>query len=691
MADSTPSSTESSQADEQEARLRQRLEENPEDFDTLAALAVHCADRGRFAEGRDLLERAIAIRPDDPRLHLSAAGMAANDGDLDAAASAYRKALLLHENLPAAHVGLGQIDEDSGRFSSAEEHYNQALNIDVDSVDALLGLARLRLHANHVEQAVQMFAQATQRHPRHARALAGYGQALMMRGMPEQAGRPLKRALELDPGLSSARLLLGHVELYRNNARAAEKAYREVLHGEPANADALAGLGDALRAQGRMDEAFLAYDAARRRRPDVEALTALRATCLGAIGREEEAIEDLRQFIGTHPRCAAPRLLLADVLHHRGQHAQVQAMWQQAADADESDAMAHAELALLHEVAGDYVASAAAAQKSTADVRPHVRLMRARAALRQTDHETAQRELLALKGAALPDAMKHDRLRLMGMVHDRAGRWAEAVLAFREAHRIDARPLPPLAAAELLREALPPMLAEPELEQPRLAPPVLLMGLPGSGVEQVAALLADQRQLAVREDRFVDQTDLFAHANDPALLVGLTQSRLGVQARRYARVQERHVGGNPDVVIDWLPVFDARLLPVIKRALPGVRVIIVDADPRVAYLRWLAFGWQRRLRMSDAKVAAKWWALGRQQLDLAAEHLPVVRVSGDELLDNPADNGRDLARFLGLDSLTPGALSAHRAQSSAGLPTRFPAGHEANYREVLAEAFALLG
>ncbi len=688
MAESTSTSAAPASPDANESSLRERLQQQPEDLVTLTTLAVLCANKGRFGEGRDLLERAIAINGNDPRLHLSAAGMAANDGDLDGAAAEYRKALLLRADLPNAHVGLGQIAEAGQQFSTAEEHFTEALKIDSEDADAMLGLARLRLQQNHVEQAVQMFAQVTQRHPKHARALAAYGQALMMRGMPEQAGRPLTRALELDPSMHSARLLLGHVELYRGNVRQAEKAYRDVLQAQPSSSDALAGLGDALRAQERIDEAYLAYDAARRLQPDVEALTSLRATCLGAMGRESEAIDDLRQFIASHPRCQAPRLLLADIYRSRRQRDQALDLWQRAVETDETDALAQAELALLREAEGDYAATAAAAARSGEDTRPHVRLLRARAALRGNDQSAAQRELLALKGTALPEFLKRDRLRMLGLVHDQSGRWAEAVLAFREAQRIDAKPLPPLASAELLRGVIKPLLDLPELQHPRLKAPVLLLGLPGSGVEHVATLLADQAGIAVRDDRFGDQTDFFADAGDSSVLTPLPQSRLGVQARRYARVQGRHVGGDPDTVIDWVPVFDARLLPVTKRALPGVRAIIVDAEPKQAWLQWLAFGWQRRLRMLDANVAARWWNLARQQLDLVAEHLPVVRVNGNAIIDNPAEAGQGLASFLGLEQLVPGEVSKKQRELSLGLPGRFRAGHEDNYSEVLAEAFA---
>ncbi len=545
MAESRLPPTTPEQAAEREADMRQQLEQHPEDANILAELGVLCADDGRFGEGRDLLERAIALDKSDPRLHVSAAGMAANDGDMDAAASDYRKALLLQADLPLAHIGLGQIAEAREQFSTAEEHFEAAVKVDPENADALLGLARLRMAQGHIEQAVQMFARVTQRYPQHARALAGYGQALMLRGTPEQAARPLKRALELDESLHAARLMLAHVELYRGNIAAAEKAYRQVLRAQPGNGDGLAGLADALRAQGRMEEAFMAYDAARKMYPDAEELTTLRAICqvpwAARLKRSRICASSWPITPDARRRaCCWPTSIAVGASSER-----LKPCGRRLSTRMTGDALAHAELAILHERRGDFEAADNAATGSTEDNRPSVRLLRARAALRKDDTAAAQRELLALKGAPLVPPLRRDRLRLLGLVHDRASRWAEAVLAFREAQRIEAGPLPMLVAAEHLRPALKSLLAEPELSQPRVAPPVLLMGLPGSGVERVAALLADQPGVAVREDRFGDQTDFFADANDMCMLTTMSQGQLGVQARRYARVQERHVKGNP--------------------------------------------------------------------------------------------------------------------------------------------------
>lgn len=691
MADSDNAPSASAPAETPEVELRRRLAEHPEDVDTLAALGVKCAGSDRLEEARDLLARAIGLRGDEPRLRLMAAGMAANDGDLETAEKEYREALLLRSDLPDAQVGLGQIAELRGQASLAASHFEQARKLAPDHAGAMLGLARLHLDAGRAEQALQLCAQVVQLYPRHAQGLAAYGRALVQRGTPEQAARPLTRALEIEPDLHAARLMLAHVDLDRGDIPAAEKAYRDVLKALPSNADALAGLGDALRAQGRMDEAFLAYDAARRTQPDAEVLTTLRDTCLAAIGREQEALADLRAWIDAHPRSHAPRLLLADILRNRGLSAEVHAFWADALAADPADALAATELAAWHEQRGGFAEAASVAVGSAADHRPLAILLRARVALRAGDHEAALRELLELKSVPLAPAQRHDRLRLLGLAHDRAGRWAEAALAFREAHRIDAGPLPPLVPRETLEPTLAPLLDGATLTDARVAPPVLLLGLPGTWVEHVAALLADQPGIAVRDDRWRGQTDFLADGNDSSLLVPLPQGRLAVQARRYARAQERIEGlAGAHHVVDWIPLFDARLLPVTKLALPGVRAIIVDVNPELAFLRWLAFGWQRALRIEDSAAAAQWFRRAAEQLELAARHLPVVRVDGDRLLADPGANGAEVAAFLGLDALRPGPLLATRLQAGAGLLDGMPPGHQAHYRDALGSAFAAL-
>ncbi len=94
--------------------------------------------------------------------------------------------------------------------------------------------------------------------------------------------------------------------------------------------------------------------------------------------------------------------------------------------------------------------------------------------------------------------------------------------------------------------------------------------------------------------------------------------------------------------------------------------------------------------MQDSTEAARWWNVARQQLDLAAEHLPVVRVDGDALLQSPDTAGAELAQFLGSEGTEPRTPERPARAILGGPADPFPPGHEDKYREVLAEAFAAL-
>jgi hypothetical protein len=78
-------------------------------------------------------------------------------------------------------------------------------------------------------------------------------------------------------------------------------------------------------------------------------------------------------------------------------------------------------------------------------------------------------------------------------------------------------------------------------------------------------------------------------------------------------------------------------------------------------------------------------------LNVAADLLPSFRADPDLLL---AAGGGDMRLRLGVflhrDDLEPGPMVRGARKGRGGLPVSFPPGHAAHYREVFAEAFAVL-
>jgi hypothetical protein len=249
-----------------------------------------------------------------------------------------------------------------------------------------------------------------------------------------------------------------------------------------------------------------------------------------------------------------------------------------------------------------------------------------------------------------------------------------------------------------------PALAEPRAElQAALAEavgdawphaPILLLGTPGSGVERIAALLADQPQLTVLRDRIgsVMRNDDFNQPRFQHYCGELGEAeRAGIRERYLAPLRDANIPLDRPI-IDWLPRWDAHLLALIRRAMPGTRLVIVERDPRDALLNWLAFGWATGFPCPEPTAAGEWLLRARRHLAFANELDEPRRlmVAADPLLDDAERNGGELARFVGVDSLRPGTQFAAMMQSLGGLPVRFAAGHWQGYRDVLAGVFAKL-
>ena len=320
--------------------------------------------------------------------------------------------------------------------------------------------------------------------------------------------------------------------------------------------------------------------------------------------------------------------------------------------------------------------------------------MRARAALGANDGGRALEALHSLDAAQWeerPELMRR-RWKLSGLAHDSLQQWNEAVADFRRALWPEAPALPGLpeldpATDELLRERA----AQAGLQESAAAAPVLLTGLPGSGIGRLAALLGDQQGLVVRRDHFSSSADFVSAPFDEKLLQGLSEAELALLQRRYLEPLQH---GGPDAgapVIDWLPYLDARVLPALKRALPGVRIIQVQCDPRDALLNWLAFGANAKLLMRDPMEAARWLKTELAHQALALELLPSRRIDAEAVLADPQGaQGNALAEFLGLQSLQPGPLTRAAEKNRRGMPMAFEAGHARRYRDALADAFAAL-
>ena len=676
--------------DEAEPGYRAQLAAHPDDAETLHMLGRLLCQRSAFAEGRELLTRALALAPDHAGIQLALASLDFSQGAYDAARSGYRRALALDPNLGSAHAGLGQIALLHADPVAAEEHFRIALRTG-EQPYALAGIGALLLSRGDHEGALRHLARAADLVPADPTIQMTLGRAFAKRGSPVFAEQALRNALRLKPDLHQARQWLAEVLVEAARIGEAEALYREMLEVPECAAIAQIGLGDAARADGRFDEAVARYRVALKRDPAQPMVERVLAWSLARLGRNDEAVAVYDAAIARAPDDADLRSGQVDLLLRIGRIHEAAAALKELLERNPADHAARSRLAIVSEHLGDASAAQAHAEiVLTSRNDTELELIRIRALLHAGDHDAARSALDALATRELTPSQAAQRLNHLGYVHDRAGEAAQAVRCFAEAQRglAEARPVfaePGPEFAQAIAE--PPAEAWPDA-------PVLLLGTPGSGVERVAALLADQPGLVVLRDRVgaAVRDDDFSQPRFQHYCAELAETDRAALRERYLAMPR--AAGLPDgrPIVDWLPCWDARLLALVRRAMPGTRLVIVERDPRDALLNWLGFGWLPGFPCSDVDTAASWLARAHGELAFGADLDEPRRivVAADALLDDPGSAGDALARFLGIEFLEPGAQFAAAMRSLGDLPVRFPAGHWRAYADALAGAFARL-
>ena len=678
---------------EAEAGYRELLSANPGDAEVLHLLGIVRAQAGDREEGLRLVQRAIELDPQRDVFQHTLGEMHLHAGRLDESQAAYERAGELNPNLTTAHSGLGQIAFLRGDLDNAEHHFRIALRADEDDAQSLAGLGNIYLSRDEPKRASSYLSRAAELAPNDALIQGSLANAMLAMNAPDFALQAAHNALALKSDYGLARQVVANALLLKGDAPGARAAFEALLAEDGSAAAAHLGLGDIARLQQRHEDAIASYEQALRRQPEMHPAAIRRADALARSGRIDEAIAGLRERVWQYPQAAYVKVALARLLDQLRQQGEALPLWREAAALLPGNATVQGNLALSLDRNGEYEPAYRLAQK-LAETRPALALLRARGALEAGDAREALQAVRAVADAQWQQSpqMARRRWRLSGLAHDALGLWREAVEDFQRAFAQDAPALPelpeltaPLMA--LIRERA----AEPVLLESRLEAPILLAGLPGSRGSRLAGLLGEQPEIAVRRDRFSGEPDLLSAPFEEKLLYQLSQSDLSLLQHRYARPLRRSNLPEGARVIDWLPYLDARVLPALKRALPGVRIIQVQCDPRDALLNWLAFGANAKLLMRDPVEAARWLETELAHQALALELLPSRRIDAEAVLADPQGaQGNALAEFLGLQSLQPGPLTRAAEKNRRGMPMAFEAGHARHYRDALADAFAAL-
>jgi serine/threonine protein kinase/tetratricopeptide (TPR) repeat protein len=250
-------------------------------------LALELVQNGRPAEALRYHTAALALRPDRPVLYKDRALALVEARELDAAIADHRQCVALGPQLAWAHLFLGNALRAKGQPEEAIAEYREALRLKKDLAGAHLDL----------------------------------GVTLSDKGRLDEAIAECREALRLKPDFPMAHNDLGAIFCdIKHDYPTAEAYFRDAIRLKPDYANAHVNLGNALKHQGKLDEAIAEYREGIRLKPDDPEAHYELGIALAGKGKLDEAIAEYREALRLKPDDPEAHCNLGETLRRQGDY-----------------------------------------------------------------------------------------------------------------------------------------------------------------------------------------------------------------------------------------------------------------------------------------------------------------------------------------------------------------------------------
>jgi tetratricopeptide (TPR) repeat protein len=155
--------------------------------------------RGDLARARPLFERALALRPTDPKTLSNLGNALAAEGRTDEAIAQFETALRLKPDLVDALFNLANTFAQAGRFRDAAARYEQVLQLTPDDAEARANYSATLVELGRTDEAVTQIREAVRRRPEHAGLRNACGVTLARTGRLREALAEFEAAVRLAP------------------------------------------------------------------------------------------------------------------------------------------------------------------------------------------------------------------------------------------------------------------------------------------------------------------------------------------------------------------------------------------------------------------------------------------------------------------------------------------------------------
>ena len=239
-------------------------------------------------------------------------------GDLQAAEECFRRALALQPDHLNALQMLGILQAQRGRPAEAEGLLARALAIQPDDPSIHNNRANVLCALRRYGEAVEHFERAIALNPVYPDAHANLGKALFDQGMTAQALSRFERALELKPDFTEALFQRGLALMKLQRDSEALGAFESTLKVRPGHADTHLNRGNLLRKMGRAEDALISFERAIAANPEYAEAHCNRGNTLHAMKFLPDALMSLDRAVALQPDLALAHCSRGGVLADLG-------------------------------------------------------------------------------------------------------------------------------------------------------------------------------------------------------------------------------------------------------------------------------------------------------------------------------------------------------------------------------------
>ncbi len=280
----------SGRLDEARQIYQQLLIEQPEHAEALHLLGVVALQSGANEDAIDLIDRAIAIKPDVAAFYCNRGNGFQELKQFERAVASYDQAISRDPSYADAFFNRGNALRALRQPQQALASFDQAIAIKPAYAKAHFGRGAALQDAGQLEPALASYDQAILLNLADAEALCNRGVVLERMGKFEAALASHDAALALKPGYAEAWSNRGVALQALDQTEAAIRSYQQAISANPAYAQAHFNLGAVLKNLNRLDESLASYDQAIRLDPGNALACSNRGTVLLELMRFDQAL-----------------------------------------------------------------------------------------------------------------------------------------------------------------------------------------------------------------------------------------------------------------------------------------------------------------------------------------------------------------------------------------------------------------